>query len=232
MTASDYDTRSWARHTTLGRRVFNHNFRMADKGPPGWTLVKVVPMVRDARRTETTWLWASKEAPKNALVQVNITELTDWRAAQKYLVTLLAHCMRPAIPRGAGNLAEAGDIIFVARDPVHDLQASAQLARGNVTAAIRSVGSISVDVSAFVKLVDAMLSGASTKNVTPHAERRLLSTRAADKGTVTVLPVDLGESHVWLRLIASNGELRRKGRTIVHLASDRGEATVELFAAR
>lgn len=231
MTASDYDTRSWARQTTLGRRVFNHNFRMIGEGPTGWTLIKTVPMARDAKRTETTWLWQAAGA-SDALVQVNVTEFSDWRAAQKHLATLLDHCMRPAVPRGAGNLAEAGDVIFVVRDPVHDRQASAQLARGNVAVAIRSVGSIAVDVSAFVRLVDAMLSGASDKDDFHPAERNFLSMRAAEKGGVSVLPIDLGESDAWLRLIASDGELRRKGRTIVHVASAPGESTVELFALR
>lgn len=232
MTASDYDPLSWARQTSLGRRLYNHNFRMTRKGPSGWALVKEVPMGRDSKRTETTWLWQSKEAPEQALVQVNVTEAGDWRAAQQHLLLLLDHCMRPSIPRGSGDLAIVGDVAFVASDPVHDLPASALLARGNVTAAIRSVGSLTVDVSEFVKLVDKLLSAAPDRALAKSSESRTLALRAQEKGGVTELPVDLEAMDAWLKLIASDGELRRKGRAIVYVAGENGEPTVEVIVQR
>lgn len=232
MTASDYDPRSWARQTSLGRRLYNHNFRMGGKGPPGWTLVKEVSMTRDSSRTETTWLWQSKEAPEQALVQVNVTEVADWRAAQKHLLAILDHCMRPAIPRASAGLSKIGDVAFVASDPLHDRPSAALFARGNVAAAVRSVGSLPVDVSGFVMLVDRMLSGASDRARAAPSQRSVLTMRAQDRGGVTEVPVDLEASDAWLKLIASDGELRRKGQTIVHVAPAPGESTVEVIAPR
>ena len=38
--SAQYDTAEWAAETTLGRRVFNANFRMTGNELPGWQLVK------------------------------------------------------------------------------------------------------------------------------------------------------------------------------------------------
>jgi hypothetical protein len=232
---TQYDIKAWAGETALGKRVFNYNFRMLGREVTGWQMLKAVPMHRDRTLSETTYLWQSKDAPDRQLVRVNVGELADWRAAQKHLLEMLGHSMRPDLPRGTGKLAEVGDIEFVARAPGSDIPAAVQFTRGNVAVAVNSVGSVTIDVSDIAAIVDRVLSESPTG--VPS-----LRTRAKPQPPKTVLikgkegaslVKDLKKvGDAWLKVIVPDGELRRKGDALVYVTPQAGRKTVQIFSIR
>lgn len=203
---AQYDPTAWARDTDLGRRVFNYNVQLAQWRTPGWLLVKTVQMHVDRRRSETAYFWASDPASEREVVRVDLTELLDWRSAQKQLLATLENCMRPDIPRGRGDLARTGDVVLVASEQPSDIPGAILLVRGNVLATVHSVGSVTVDVSKFALALDDLLC----------AENRLVSRRAAElRDAGLTLPLDLGLfKDEWVCVIASEGELRRRDQRL------------------
>lgn len=229
-----YDIKAWAVETTVGRRVFNCNFRMLGREVKGWQLLKAVPMHRDRRSSEMTYLWRSTEAPEQ-LVRVSGSELTDWREAQKQLMDMLMHSMRPDLPRGTGRLAEVGDIQFVARAPGSDIPAAVQFTRGNIAVAVNSVGSVTIDVSDIAAIVDRALSEPPTKvpSLRTLAKRQVPKTVLVKGKTGVSLVKNLKKvGDAWLKAIVPDGELRRKGEALVYLSPQPGKKTVQIFNIR
>ncbi len=57
---ADYDLKAWDEETTLGRRVFNYNYRMLGYEVKAWAMVKAVPMQKAKGITEVAYLWQSQ----------------------------------------------------------------------------------------------------------------------------------------------------------------------------
>lgn len=228
-----YDVKAWARETTTGRRLFNYNFHLVGRDVAEWELVKTVPMHRDDTLVETTYLWQRKSAP-DRLIRISVSELADWRAAQDRLLDLLNHAMRPDIPRGADKLAEIGDIQYVARATPSDIPGGIQFARGNVAVAVDSVGSVIVDVSGIAAGVDQQLveptsaSPARAKSMKPSTQ----TVAGKAKVDVTVISDLRTRAKEWIKVIAPDGELRRKGNTLVYTSPRAGRKSIKILAAR
>ncbi len=223
-----YDVEAWAVETTLGRRIFNHGFWMSGSELAGWSLVKSVVMHRDAELLETTHLWRNDAAPERELVSVNVAELAGWPQAQRHLLAMLDHSMRGALPRGAGALADLGDVTFVGRAPESDMAAATLFARGNVAVAINSAGSAIVDVSRFALLVDRMLAATGAAKFLPPARHGAVTLDAGKRGEELPLDVDLA-GNAWVKLVAPDGELRRKGDALLYSAAEPGMKTLDVF---
>ena len=57
---ADYDLKAWDEETTLGRRVFNYNYRMLGYEVKAWAMFKAVPMQKAKGITEVAYLWQSQ----------------------------------------------------------------------------------------------------------------------------------------------------------------------------
>jgi hypothetical protein len=231
----EYDTKAWAGETTLGRRVFNHRFRMLGREFSGWQLLKRVPMHEDRSMSEVTYLWQNEAAPRQQLIRVNVREVGSWRDAQKQLLGVLHENMRSDLPRGTGRLAELGDVQFVARALPSDIPAAVRFTRGNIAVSVDSAGPTILDVSEIALGIDRLLREAPTK---VPALRRLAQVKtpkiALIKGKEGVALVkDLAKSgDQWLKVLVPDGELRRKGQSVVYTAPPPARKAVQVFVIR
>jgi hypothetical protein len=229
----DYDMKTWAGETSLGRRIFNYNFRMQGREVEGWQMLKAVPMHRDRRLSEITYLWQNTQAPERELIRVNVMETADWRAAQKHLSEVLHHCMRPDLPRGTGKLAMLGDIEFVARGPRSDLPAAVQFVRGNIVISVNSVGSVTIDVSNMAGIVDRVLTEPPTSIpfLRKQAKLQLPKTVIAKRKGALALVKDLMKvGDRWLKVITPDGELRRQGDSLMYITPEPGTKRIQIFS--
>jgi hypothetical protein len=227
-----YDVETWARETALGRRIFNHRFRMFGSELAGWSLVKSVIMHRDGELLEMTHLWRNDAAPERELVSVNVAELPDWRRAQRHLLSMLDHSMRGELPRATGPLRELGDVTFAARAPESDVAAAVLFARSNIAVAVNSAGSATVDVSRFALVVDRMLSAIApdADGLVPRPTSRAVAMLAKEATGELPLDLDLGKADgAWLKVVAPDGELRRHEDTLLYSAADPGAKTLQVF---
>ena len=228
---SKYDSKTWATETSLGRRVFNHNFRIKGSDVADWPLLKAVPMHKDERLAETTFVVRSKDSPERHLISVNVTELADWRAAQKHLLEILDHCMRPDIPRGTGGAATVGDVSFVARAPESDIPAAIQFTRGNIAVAVSSVGSVNIDVSAVAAAVDRLLSEPTGKLPSIKKLAKALAPKTvvirSKEGSRLVRSLK-ATGDAWLKVIVPDGELRREDNALVYVSRKHGKKSVRI----
>jgi hypothetical protein len=224
-----YDASGWADETTLGRRIFNHNVRLTGREAPGWTLVKVAPMHRDERLAETAYLLQEK-SPDGARrqVRVGIHELPDWRAAHQQLLAILAHAMRPDLPRAAGRLAALGDVAFVAAEPRTDIPAAISFTRGNVAVTLSSVGGTTADVSPIAAAIDQALKDPPAKS--PALRRRARPTPPETVEAAGAL-IDRLSSHgdAWVKALVPDGELHRRGEALVYTPAEPGRKAVQVF---
>src|SRR5262245_8968666 len=105
---SPYDIKHWAANTSLGRRLFNHGYRVWPAQFQDWTLVKTRSLAVSRTTNETIYLWKSTGGSPNALVRISIVEHHDWRRAQRTLQSVLAHCTTPRLFPGTGPLFGVG----------------------------------------------------------------------------------------------------------------------------
>jgi hypothetical protein len=167
------------------------------------------------------------------LVRVNVVEMADWRVAQKHLLVSLHHCMRPDLPRGTGKLAMLGDIEFVARTPRSDLPAAVQFVRGNIVISVNSVGSVTIDVSEMAAIIDHVLTEPPTAVpfLREWAKRQAPKAVIAKSKRAVPLVKDLTKiGDRWLKVMTPDGELRRKGESLVYITPEPGTKRVQVFS--
>jgi hypothetical protein len=223
-----YDVERWAEATTHGRHVFNYHFRMFGNELKGWERVKVVPMQETEDLTETVYVWQHEKDPARRVIRVGVDELDSWRSAHKRLQATLDHCMRPAIPTGTGRLAKVGDLNWVARDPRSDVPAAVLFARGNVCVSVNSVGDLNIDVSGVAESIDRALSEPPARGELGRRLARAIApnTVVAKRNAKHLLIRSLSKivpRDAWLKVLAPDGELRREGDQLVHVASKAGQ---------
>jgi len=226
-----YDTSEWASETTVGRRIFNANFRLGGSGLGGWEAVKSVAVEQEAGVTERVTLWRKSGARRETLIRVGVVEYDSWSAAQQGLYATLLHCMRPDIPRGKGTLARTGDVGFAASAARARGTASAFFSRGNVAVSVASVGEATVDVAAFARKVDTALSTPPKDSELKRGLAAYGSPRSFDVKTRRPVTIIANLRHVldtggWLKVIAPDGELRREDDQLVYVPERPGRKRI------
>jgi len=231
-----YKVEEWAAETSHGRRIFNAGFRLRGNELRGWRLLKSVPMETARGDGELAYVWQGLEAAGRELLRIGIAELPDWRLAQQRLLEELETSMRPEIPRGTGSLRRLGDLVFVAREPGSDLPAAITFARGNLCISVRSVGDRTVDVSHVAERLDQAISRPPTRTelARERVEAQSLVRTARELGEEReIIKSIVGASRGgWLKIIASDGELRRQGASLIHVSAAAGPTRIETFLVR
>lgn len=226
-----YDTSEWAVETTLGRRIFNANFRLGAGVLRGWELVNSVAVEQGAGVTERVTIWRKSGARRETLVRVGVIEHDSWSAAQQGLHDALIHCMRPDIPRGKGGLARTGDVSFAASAGKAKGAASVFFSRGNVVVSLASVGEAPVDVAAFAKKVDLALrtppkAAELKRGLAEHRSPRSYDVKRRRPVTVIESLPQVLAAGGWVKVIAPDGELRREDDHLVYVAEGAGRKRV------
>jgi hypothetical protein len=224
-----YDTSKWAAETTLGRHVFNANFRLTGSELRGWELVNVVAMEHEPGVTEHVYVLRKTGARRETLIRVGIVEHDSWRAAQQRLHTMLLHCMRPDIPRAAGILEQTGDVGFAAYDA--RAAASVFFVRGNVLVTVASVGEATVDVSTLARKLDAALCkpprDAELKSgLAEHRSPRSFEVKKARPVAVIESLPQATAADSQVKVIAPDGELHREDDRLVYVSQSGGRKRV------
>lgn len=231
-----YRVDDWAEETVVGRRIFNAGFRMLGVELESWQLLKTVPMETSRGEGELAYIWAGRGRATREMLRIGIAELPDWRLAQQRLREDLEMSMHPDIPRGTGSLWRVGDIVFVARDPQSDVPAAITFARGNVCFSVRSVGDRAVDVSDVAKRLDQAMSQPPTRSELDEerVEVRSLERTAREAGEEQVIIESIVASSRggWLKVFASDGELRRQGDALIYVSASAGLTRFQTFLAR
>lgn len=228
---SKYDIEQWATETTLGRRVYNHNYRMIGNELRGWELVNSIVMQKESGITEKVYVWQKNGSEGEKLIRISIAELTDWINAQNQLRNELRHSMRPDIPRGTGKIAETGDVNFIGKEAKSKTIAQLLFTRGNLAVSLASVGKKTVDVSKFAKLLDTLF---SQPPETSEVETGLVkevgpkTVQAKEAETLSVIekidePIAHGE---WLKVIAPDGELKLQDNALVYESKKAGRKRI------
>ncbi len=231
---ASYKLDEWAAATTRGRRIFNSGYGFSGNEFKGWNLSKTTVLREGRDVAQTIYLWQSSGDPERELVRIAIIERDDWRLAQESLHEHLMQCAKPAIPMGARRQPELGDVVFESREPRTDLPAAIAFTRGNVCVLTSSVGDRNVDVSWFASRIDAHL-GESPAKMKPEKGRiRALtpSTATVKAKQETVLFKNLGaagQRGKWLKMVVPDGELKRKGKTLVYSSAEGGKKQVQKY---
>lgn len=229
-----YNVEEWAAGTTRGRQVFNYNYRMLGTEVKGWRLLKVVTLQAGLDVTEKAYIWQSKSDPEHEVIRVDITERHNWRQAQESLHEYLMQCMRPDIPMGTKKLAQLGDVVFVGRSPQTDIPGAISFTRGNVFVSVSSSGEKNIDVSDIATRLDRALSDPPAKREVEKGKVRALTPMAATvkANEAYVLIENLQETALrggWLKIIVPDGEISRKGNTLIYVSAQGGEKQVDTF---
>jgi len=228
---SKYDIEQWATETTLGRRVYNHNYRMIGNELRGWELVNSIVMQKESGITEKVYVWQKNGSEGEKLIRISIAELTDWINAQNQLRNELRHSMRPDIPRGTGKIAETGDVNFIGKERKSKTIAQLLFTRGNLAVSLASVGKKTVDISKFAKLLDTLF---SQPPETSEVETGLVkevgpeTLQAKEAETLSVIEkIDELIAHgEWLKVIAPDGELKLQDNALVYESKKAGRKRI------
>jgi hypothetical protein len=231
----DYDIEEWARTTTLGRRIFNYNYRMRGNELRGWELVKQTTMQDGPQVGERVYVWQRKGSEGEEVIRISIAELHHWRLALEQLRAQLSHSMRRDIARGEGRAA-AGDIGFAADAPKSGIVAAVTFTRGNVCVSIASVGSQEVDVRPVARSLDAAFVELPQKKAlrdrSQTVKRRAVAVKARRSTPLFERLSDAVPGGGWLKVVAPDGELSREGDALVYVSPDAGRKQVGIFTAR
>jgi hypothetical protein len=227
------EVEEWSAETADGRRIFNAGFRMRGDEVRGWRQVKVVPMESLHGEGELAYIWQGGNEAGRELLRLGVAELANWRLAQERLREELGMSMHADIPRGTGSLRRLGDINFVGRDPESDLAAAITFSRGNVWISVRSVGDRTVDVGRVAERLDRALSRPPTQAdiAKQRVEARSLDRTARKAGEEQRIIDSLVEDARggWLKVLASDGELRQEGDTLIHVSAVAGRTRIQVF---
>lgn len=234
---SKYDIEQWATETTLGRRVYNHNYRMIGNELRGWELVNNIVMQKESGITEKVFVWQKNGSEGGKLIRISIAELTDWINAQNQLRNELRHSMRPDIPRGTGKIAETGDVNFIGKEAKSKTIAQLLFTRGNLAVSLASVGKKTVDVSKFAKLLDTLFSQPPETSevetgLVKEVGPKTVQAKAAE--TINIIekidePIAHGE---WLKVIAPDGELKLQDNALVYESKKAGRKRIGKYVTQ
>jgi hypothetical protein len=231
-----YTPDAWADETIGGRRIFNAGFRMLGDELADWQLLKAVPMETASRTGEFAYMWQRPHGAGPELLRVQTAELPDWRLAQRRLLEELEMSMRPDIPRGAGERASLGDVVFVSLDPESGLPAAISFARGNMFMSVLSVGDRMTDVSAAAEWLDAAMSRPPAKSDLAHTgiEARSIDETALEAGRERVVIESIARESQggWLKVLASEGELRQEGDSLIYVPGSARSTRLDIFIER
>lgn len=232
---SQYDKKEWEAATTLGRRVFNYNFRMTGSELKGWELVNTAIMQDTAGLNERVYLWEKTGSKGHEMIRVSIAELNEWRSAQNHLHEQLRHSMRPNIPRASGKQAKTGDVSFVGQESDSKIVQALSFTRGNLSVTVSSVGDKPVDVTNVASMLDRMFSEPPQKDQIKKGTAKILApeplTAQKDKPVTVIerLPEAVPRSG-WLKIIVPDGELSRQDDNVIYRADKAGKKLIGKYA--
>lgn len=223
----EYDIQEWATETTLGRHVFNANYRMAGNEFRGWELSKTVVMQKAADLTEKVYLWHKKGKPGEQVVRISVAELPDWETAHTRLSDTLRHTMRSDIPRGTAKHAATGDINYVSKAPRSRIVTSMFFTRGNLSVNVTSVGKSPVDVTKMAATLDGLFTKRPEAADIDEGRVEELTPKTLEVKARKTMPVidhvsDAVADGSWLKIIAPDGELRRRDDTVIYESPRKG----------
>jgi len=225
------DIEQWAAEVIEGRRIFNAGFRMLPDDLQDWEFVKSVPIETSREGSELVHMW--QRGGGRELLRIQVAELADWSQALERLREDLQMSMRSDIPRATGALGKLGDIAFGARTPETDIPAAVTFVRGNVFVSVRSVGDRVADASPAASWLDEALSRPPRpKDPAGKAIRtRWIETKPRRAGMEEIIVGRVAEATAegWLKVLATDGELRRRGDSLIYVSGSAKPSRVELF---
>ena len=231
---SKQDVDSWLAEIAARPSVFNHNLRLRAAEFKGFDLVNVVQMAAPNGATEHVYLFAKRKAGDETLLRVSVSTHDNTRHALLALRDVVDNSMNPDIARAPGKLAKLVDIALAPRVEREQGLAAASFSVGNVAVTLHSVGTVTVDVSAAAVHLGKVL-GVAPDKVTLKSERAKSFAPAGVElltGQALTLVEQLPEARPGterIQLIASDGEFRREGATLVYVARSSGPQRIELF---
>ena len=228
---SQYDIKEWAAETTIGRHIFNSNYRMVGNEFRGWKLVKTVIMHKAPELTEKIYMWQKKGSEGHQLARISVAELPDWQSAQTQLDEALRHSMRSDIPRGTAKLAATGDINYVAKATKSRVVSSMFFTRGNLSINIMSAGDKTVDVTKMAAILDNLFTKRPEATDIEEGLVEELSPKTLQVKEKQITPVIGNVSEAvaeggWLKIIAPDGELKREDNTLVYESPTKGRKRI------
>ena len=228
---TQYDIKEWANETTLGRHIFNANYRMIGNEFNGWELVKTAVMHRAPELTEKVYMWQKKGSEGHQLVRIVVSESPDWQTAHSQLNQTLRHSMRGDIPRGTGKVSATGDINYVGKKPKSKIVTSIFFTRGNLSVNILSAGDKPVDVTKMATTLDELFtkqpeSTEIEEGLVEQVGPKTLEVKAK-KSTLVIESVSQAIADGgWLKIIAPDGELKRKDDTLIYESPKKGRKRI------
>ena len=232
---STYNTEEWAAATVLGRQVFNYNYHFSGNEFKGWKLIKVVLLMQSGESTQKTYMFENISNPKHEILRIDVTERYSWDLAQQSLQQNMEAKMRSDIPKGTGDLERIGDVNYVAREQFSDIPAAISFTRGNILLSLNCVGDRNFDVTAIAAQIDDELHKPATKSQLEKEKiKRIKPTSAVTYANEPyVLSKNLKKqfkSISWVKIIVSDGELKRRGDELIYTSSKEGKKTIDIFA--
>ena len=229
-----YDTEQWAAEVIEGRRIFNAGFRMLPDDLPDWEFVKSVPIETSREDSELVHMWQRGDGRE--LLRIQVAELADWNQALERLREDLQMSMRSDIPRATGALGKLGDIAFGARTPETDVPAAVTFVRGNIFVSVRSVGDRAADASPVAVWLDEALSIPPRRGAPKGKQgtRRSIEAKPRKAGQEQIIVESVADATAegWLKVLAADGELRRRGDSLIYVSGSAKPTRVELFTRR
>jgi hypothetical protein len=231
---SKQDVDTWLAEIATRPSVFNHNLRLRAAEFKGFDLVNEVQMAAPNGAAEHVYLFAKRKARDETLLRVSLSTHDDTRHALLALHDVVDNSMNPDIARAPGKLAKLVDIALAPRVEREQGLAAASFSVGNVAVTVHSVGAVTVDVSAAAVHLGKVL-GVAPDKATLKSERAKSFAPAGVElraGQALTLVEQLPEARPGaerIQLIASDGEFRREGVTLVYVARSSGPQRIELF---
>lgn len=228
---SQYNIKEWATETTLGRHIFNANYRMLGNEFRGWELVKTVVMLKGPELTEKIYMWQKKGSEGQQLVRISVAELPDWHTAHSQLGNALLHSMRSDIPRGTAKVAATGDINYVGKASKSKVASSMFFTRGNLSVNLMSAGKKVVDVTKMAATLDGFFTKRPEatdikEGLVEELSPKTLQVKAKKNMAVIEHVSDAIADGGWLKIIAPDGELKREGDTLVYESPNKGRKRI------
>jgi len=235
MNSHDYNAEEWARKTIEGRQVYNYNYTLSGKEIKDWHLIKVVDLNESKEQVARAYIFETPDNPKKEMMRVDITETYSWRSAQANLYKHLTESMRREIPHGTKELSKVGDVNFVGRAPESDIPVFISFTKGNLFISINSVGDKDINVSSIAIIVDEILGEIPTKSKIAKQKIRVLKPTQvvlkANKETVLIKSLKKAAPRgAWVKIIVSDGELSRRGDTLIYVSDKEGKKQVNIFS--
>jgi hypothetical protein len=227
---NNYNTEEWAKETSLGRHVFNFNFRMFGNEISGWELIDTVVMDGESGSPEIVYMWQKTGTKGNQLIRIGISEQNSWMNAHSALKNYLDNCMHPNFPRSKNS----GDVSFASRQPKAKGSNAIVFTRGNMQISVNSVGNVVCEVSNIASKIDQLLYDVPKKaSVDSKAAKVFRKKEATIKKRGKYAVIDAisqnKDKYGWMKIISPDGELIREGDSLIYKPDSIGKKNINVI---